>query len=72
MKKVFRFFDTNENGAISFDEFCRALQNYGCTFPEQDLRQLFAKYDTDNSGFLIYEEFANAFAVRGVDANTTS
>lgn len=25
LSKVFRFFDTNENGAISFDEFCRAL-----------------------------------------------
>lgn len=63
--KVFKFFDTNENGSICFGEFCRALQNYGCTFPETDLRALFDKYDVDHSGTLVYEEFANAFAARG-------
>ena len=63
--KVFKFFDSNENGAIDFGEFTRALQNYGCTFPDADLRALFQKYDLDNSGYLVYEEFAAAFAARG-------
>jgi len=63
--KVFKFFDSNENGAIDFGEFTRALENYGCTFSEGDIRSLFQKYDKDNSGTLVYEEFAAAFAARG-------
>ena len=70
LARQFQHFDTNENGAISFNEFCRALENYGCTFLEKDLVALFRKYDADNSGFLCYEEFTNAFAARGAGAGS--
>jgi Ca2+-binding EF-hand superfamily protein len=65
MMKVFRYFDTDNTGAISLGEFNRALEQFGCTFNANEVRALFQKYDADNSGQIDYEEFVKVFARKG-------
>jgi len=65
MIKTFRHFDRDNSGAITFDEFTKCLEHWGCHFTAQEARSLFNKYDADHSGNIVYEEFTGAFARRG-------
>lgn len=58
--KAMKFFDLNNSGTVSKDEFSKALDRLGVnSYNEQQLSQLFAIYDLDNSGELDYKEFAS-------------
>lgn len=41
MRKVFKKFDLNDSGCISFSEFIKALEAYGCVFKEAEMTALF-------------------------------
>lgn len=41
LKKIFDFFDKDESGAITIDEFKAALERMGLPLPEKDLKQFF-------------------------------
>jgi Ca2+-binding EF-hand superfamily protein len=69
VKKLFRHFDLNGNGVISFEEFYQVLDALGCVFKETEIRALFQKYDKDNSGKLDYEEFSGFIALMGSGDN---
>jgi len=62
LSRAFQMFDRDGSGHISFNEFQRALEKFGCTFQSHELQALFNKFDADKSGKLSYEEFAGAFA----------
>ncbi|CAG9326537.1 unnamed protein product [Blepharisma stoltei] len=65
MQKTFRHFDKDNSGTITFEEFTKCLQHWGCAFDNQEARALFDKYDVDKSGTIVYEEFSGIFARRG-------
>ena len=69
VRKIFRHFDLDGFGTIEFNEFTKALESMGCSFPEFELRALFGKFDKDGNGKLDYEEFSSWFAIKGSGNN---
>ena len=56
--KAFKYFDLDNTGKCSENEFLKAIMKIGITgFNEKDLSELFKIYDKDNSGYLDYKEF---------------
>ncbi|CAG9310195.1 unnamed protein product [Blepharisma stoltei] len=63
--RTFNYVDKDSSGAITYQEFKQALDQWGCAFSDDEARALFDNYDRDKSGYLLIEEFAQAFATRG-------
>jgi len=58
LKKSFKYFDLDNSGQCSRDEFQKAVEKIGVIgFEEEDVDQLFDFYDVDGSGQLDYTEF---------------
>ena len=56
--KAFKYFDLDNSGNCSKDEFLKAITKIGITgFSEESLLELFDVYDVDGSGELDYKEF---------------
>lgn len=56
-KDVFKFFDTNNSGSIDWDEFKKAMDNFGAAhLNEKELKTFFGMFDHDNSGEIEYDE----------------
>jgi len=56
--KAFKYFDLNNTGLCTENEFIKTINKIGITgFTDDDLKELFKKYDKDNSGYLNYKEF---------------
>ena len=59
--KAFKYFDLDNSGECSKDEWLKALTKIGVTgFTEPKLLDLFDAYDEDKSGNLNYKEFSKA------------
>jgi Ca2+-binding EF-hand superfamily protein len=58
MQKVFRQFDENKDGDISYDEFRMGLRHLGVDLSDGDYAMLVAKVDVDGEGTVDYNEFA--------------
>jgi Ca2+-binding EF-hand superfamily protein len=57
--KGMKYFDLNNSGTVSRDEFGKALQRLGInSYDESQISQLFEIYDADQSGELDYKEFS--------------
>jgi Ca2+-binding EF-hand superfamily protein len=57
LRGAFKFFDSDETGHLTIDEFRQALERMGIPMHRRDVGALFARYDTDGSGTLTYDEF---------------
>ena len=56
--KAFKYFDLDNSGHCSKEEFLKAITKIGITgFSEENLLELFDVYDVDGSGELDYKEF---------------
>jgi len=56
--KAFKYFDLDNSGACSKDEWLKALTKIGVTgFNDSKLMEIFEVYDEDKSGELDYKEF---------------
>ncbi|KAF8409894.1 hypothetical protein HHK36_002412 [Tetracentron sinense] len=60
LKEMFRAMDTDNSGAITFDELKAGLRRYGSTLKESEIRDLMDAADVDNSGTIDYGEFIAA------------
>lgn len=67
--RTFNYVDRDGSGAISYEEFKQALDQWGCAFTDEEALALFNHYDLDKSGFLVSEEFAHAFASKGASGS---
>jgi Ca2+-binding EF-hand superfamily protein len=56
--KMFKFFDVQAKGSVTFEEFARVLEKTGMYYPQQQMRQLFEGYDANQNGSLDYKELA--------------
>ena len=57
--KAFKYFDLDNSGECSTDEWLKSLVKIGITgFNDQKLLQLFEAYDENKNGSLDYKEFS--------------
>ncbi|CAL5015241.1 unnamed protein product [Urochloa decumbens] len=60
LKEMFQTMDTDNSGAITYDELKEGLRKYGSTLKETEIRDLMDAADIDNSGTIDYIEFIAA------------
>ncbi|CAI9756432.1 unnamed protein product [Fraxinus pennsylvanica] len=60
LKEMFKAMDTDNSGAITFDELKVGLRKYGSTLKDTEIRDLMDAADVDNSGTIDYGEFVAA------------
>ncbi|KAL3597776.1 hypothetical protein D5086_009413 [Populus alba] len=60
LKEMFKAMDTDNSGAITFDELKAGLRRYGSTLKDIEIRDLMDAADVDNSGTIDYGEFVAA------------
>ncbi|XP_020248982.1 calcium-dependent protein kinase 26-like [Asparagus officinalis] len=60
LKEMFKAMDTDNSGAITFDELKEGLRRYGSTLKDTEIRDLMEAADVDNSGTIDYGEFIAA------------
>ncbi|XP_075486656.1 calcium-dependent protein kinase 26 isoform X1 [Primulina tabacum] len=60
LTEMFRAMDTDNSGAITFDELKVGLRKYGSTLKDTEIRDLMDAADVDNSGTIDYGEFIAA------------
>ncbi|XP_059434692.1 calcium-dependent protein kinase 4 isoform X2 [Corylus avellana] len=60
LREMFTAMDTDNSGAITFDELKAGLRRYGSTMKDTEIRDLMEAADVDNSGTIDYGEFIAA------------
>ncbi|XP_071685857.1 calcium-dependent protein kinase 26-like [Rutidosis leptorrhynchoides] len=60
LKEMFKAMDTDNSGAITFDELKAGLRRFGSTLKDTEIRDLMDAADVDNSGTIDYGEFVAA------------
>ncbi|GLT29245.1 hypothetical protein SLA2020_041220 [Shorea laevis] len=60
LREMFQTMDTDNSGAITFDELKAGLRRYGSTLKDTEIRDLMDAADVDNSGTIDYGEFIAA------------
>eukprot|EP00698_Gefionella_okellyi_P008576 TRINITY_DN212_c1_g1_i1.p1 TRINITY_DN212_c1_g1~~TRINITY_DN212_c1_g1_i1.p1 ORF type:complete len:1273 (+),score=360.04 TRINITY_DN212_c1_g1_i1:159-3977(+) len=56
--KVFRSFDDNHDGVVSYDEFRNGLQHLGAPLSDTEFEKLLKRCDPDGTGEIDYDSFA--------------
>lgn len=56
---AFRFFDTDFNQVVSFNEFVQGLENLRIKIAYDDMKKIFQYIDTNSDGVIAYEEFCS-------------
>lgn len=60
LANLFKEFDTDGSGALSWEEFCAAIQKCGLAPSPQDIRAIFIDLDRDGNNEISYKEFIGA------------
>ncbi|KAI8026050.1 Calcium-dependent protein kinase 4 [Camellia lanceoleosa] len=60
LREMFKVMDTDNSGAITFDELKAGLRKYGSTLKDTEIRDLMDAADVDNNGTIDYGEFIAA------------
>lgn len=55
--EVFKMFDINGDGKITFEEFKEAMLQTGIDFKDEVLKEVFRRFDRDDSGEITSQEF---------------
>ena len=61
---IFRIYDADHNGHISFDEFVTTLHISANGTPEEKLKSSFRLYDVDHNGSITQKELTQILSVR--------
>merc|ERR1719312_2079216 len=65
IESAFRRFDTNKDGAISFNELKAGLSSCGILFTDQEVETCFAVADVDGDGAISYTELSISLRAAG-------
>lgn len=57
LRKIFKDFDTNENGTITIDELDAMMAKLGISVERKYINAMMRELDTNKSGMLEFEEF---------------
>ncbi len=60
LREVFRKFDTDHDGVVSFNDFVQGIQDLQLGIPLHIVKKVVAALDEDSSGVLDYNEFVKA------------
>ncbi|KAL8196791.1 hypothetical protein R6Q57_024445 [Mikania cordata] len=60
LREMFKAMDTDNSGAITFDELKAGLKKFGSTLKDTEIQDLMDAADVDNSGTIDYGEFVAA------------
>lgn len=60
VRDIFRRFDTDRDGVITFDEFKKAVEKFNFMLSEEEIVQLMRHFDTRRDGQISYNEFCDA------------
>ena len=60
LKKQFKLMDVDGSGALDFNEFGQALQDYKVNVNEEEAQNLFNIFDKNHDGTINFEEFMNS------------
>lgn len=61
MAKVFKLFDEENTGKISFKTFKKIAHDIGENLSEEELYELFEEADRDNDGYINNQDFYRFF-----------
>lgn len=64
---AFRFFDTNFNNRVSFNEFSRGMEALKVKITVRELLECFDYLDRDKNGYITYSEFCGLSSERRND-----
>jgi hypothetical protein len=64
LARKFKIIDDDNSKSISFDEFCKAIDEAALTWSVEQKKWLFEHFDRDNNGSISFDEFLGT--VRGV------
>jgi calmodulin len=59
LRKIFKEFDLNNNGAITNDELGAMMAKFGISVERKYLNAIIRELDTNKTGMLEFEEFVN-------------
>lgn len=60
LKRQFKIMDSDGSGALDYNEFKRALDDYKMGSSEEEAKNLFSIFDRNNDGTINFEEFMGA------------
>jgi len=63
LEKEFESRDKDKNGALNVREFADAVQGWGLSWSQDEIKEVLAKIDTDGSGDINLTEFKRAFSL---------
>jgi Ca2+-binding protein (EF-Hand superfamily) len=61
IQRVFKIMDDNNDREISYNEFAKAMKDFGLGLTDEETRLLFQEFDVDRSGQISIDEF-----IRGI------
>lgn len=56
---MFRFFDRDRSGGVSYEEMRLVAREFGLQWSDDEVAALMARYDMDNTDNLDYNTFVN-------------
>lgn len=69
LKELFRAFDVNHDGSVSYSEMREVVRSFNLGFSKEDIDLIIARADRSRDGDIDYEEFAREFgAIESIGA----
>lgn len=72
LEELWKHFDVNNDGTISWKEFCQGMKELGVKYSDAQLGQIIAEFDTNGDGGLDYYEFMDKVAPELGGANSNN